>query len=51
MWVIYNMSETQKEILKQTGVSQSQYLQNIASLHSRIDDTNEGIKNSSYRIP
>uniref|UniRef100_A0A6C0KY48 Uncharacterized protein n=1 Tax=viral metagenome TaxID=1070528 RepID=A0A6C0KY48_9ZZZZ len=42
------MSETQKVIMKQTGVSQSQYLQNIASLHSHIDNTNEGIKNSSY---
>ena len=42
------MSEIQKDILKQTGVSQSQYLQNIASLHSHIDDTNEGIKNANY---
>tara|TARA_A100001011_G_scaffold131040_1_gene138103 strand:- start:4703 stop:4975 length:273 start_codon:yes stop_codon:yes gene_type:complete len=42
------MSETQKIIMKQTGVSQSQYLQNIASLHSHIDTTNEGIKNASY---
>lgn len=42
------MSESQKKILKQTGVSQSQYLQNIASLHSHIDNTNEGIKNASY---
>ena len=42
------MSETQKIIMKQTGVSQSQYLQNIASLHSHIDNTNEGVKNASY---
>ena len=42
------MSSSQKEILKQTGVSQSQYLQNIAALHSHIDNTNEGIKNASY---
>ena len=42
------MSETQKKILKQTGVSQSQYLQNIASLNSNINNTNEGIKNNSY---
>jgi len=42
------MSEIQKEILKQSCVSQSQYLQNIASLHSHIDNTNEGIKNASY---
>lgn len=42
------MSETQKQILKQVSVSQSQYLENIASLHSHIDNTNEGVKNSSY---
>lgn len=42
------MSETQKRILKQTGVSQSQYLQNIAALHSTINETNEGVKNNSY---
>jgi hypothetical protein len=42
------MSEIQKNILNQTGVSQSQYLQNIAALHSHIDNTNEGIKNASY---
>lgn len=42
------MSETQKRILKQTGVSQSQYLQNIASLHSSVNESNEGIKNNSY---
>lgn len=39
---------TQKNILKQSGVSQSQYLQNIASLHSSINNVNEGIKNDSY---
>jgi len=42
------MSETQKKILKQTGVSQSQYMQNITSLNSNINNTNEGAKNSSY---
>lgn len=42
------MNSSQKNILKQTGVSQSQYLQNIASLHSHIENTNEGVKNSSY---
>jgi len=42
------MSEIQKQILKQTGVSQSQYLQNIAALNSHIDNTNEGAKNSNY---
>jgi hypothetical protein len=42
------MSETQKKILKQVGVSQSQYMQNIASLHSNVNNTNEGAKNSSY---
>ena len=40
--------ETQKKILKQVGVSQSQYMQNITSLHSHIENTNEGVKNSSY---
>lgn len=42
------MSDIQKKILKQTGVSQSQYLQNISSLHSHIDNTNEGVKNANY---
>lgn len=42
------MSEQQKKILHQTGVSQSQYLQTIASLHSHIDNTNVGIKNANY---
>lgn len=42
------MSSSQKDILNQVGVSQSQYLQNIASLHSHIDNTNEGVKNSNY---
>ena len=42
------MNKTKKKILKQTGVSQSQYLQNIASLNSRVNNTNEGIKNNSY---
>jgi len=42
------MSSSQKEILKQTGVSQSQYLQNIAALNSHINNNNEGIKNASY---
>ena len=42
------MSETQKKILNQIGVSQSQYMQNITSLHNHIENTNEGIKNSSY---
>ena len=41
------MSSSQKEILKQTGVSVS-ILTNIAALHSHIDNTNEGIKNASY---
>ena len=42
------MSETQKRILNQTSVSQSQYLQNISALHSHVDNTNEGVKNGSY---
>jgi hypothetical protein len=42
------MSETQRQILNQTGVSQSQYIQHIASMHSHINNTNEGIKNSNY---
>lgn len=43
------MNSEQKKILKQTGVSHSQYLQNIASLNSSVNDTNEGIKNNSYQ--
>ena len=39
---------TQKNILNQTAVSQSQYLQNIAALNSSTNNVNEGIKNASY---
>lgn len=42
------MSGIQKKILKQTGVSQSQYIQNITALNSHIDNTNEGVKNANY---
>lgn len=39
---------TQKKILKQTSVSQAQYIQNVSSLNSTINNTNEGVKFNSY---
>ena len=39
---------TQKKILKQTSVSQGQYIQNVSSLNSTINNTNEGVKFNSY---
>ena len=44
----YDIMNTQKKILKQTSVSQAQYIQNVSSLHSKITNTNEGVKFNSY---
>lgn len=44
----YDIINTQKKILKQTSVSQAQYIQNVSSLHSKITNTNEGVKFNSY---
>ncbi len=38
----------QKKIQNQTGVHQSQYMQNINALNNKINNTNSGIKHSSY---
>ena len=44
----YDIINTQKKILKQTSVSQAQYIQNVSSLNSKITNTNEGVKFNSY---
>lgn len=44
----YDIINTQKKILKQTSVSQGQYIQNVSSLNSTINNTNEGVKFNSY---
>ena len=44
----YDIINTQKKILKQTSVSQAQYIQNVSSLNSTINNTNEGVKFNSY---
>jgi|TARA_B110000285_G_C15064350_1_gene584244 hypothetical protein len=44
----YDIINTQKKILKQTSVSQTQYIQNVSSLNSTINNTNEGVKFNSY---
>ena len=39
----------QKEIQNQTSVHQSQYLDNVTMLNNTINNTNEGVKYSSYQ--
>ena len=43
------MDSVQKKILNQSMVSQSLYIQNIASLNSTINNNNEGKKLDSYQ--
>lgn len=45
----FNPDAIQKEIMKQKGVSSSQYQQNKKSLNSIIENTNEGVKHGSYQ--
>ena len=43
------MNSLQKKIMKQSNVSQSLYIQNIASLSNKINSSNEGVKHDSYQ--
>tara|TARA_Y100000992_G_scaffold189035_1_gene128029 strand:- start:322 stop:621 length:300 start_codon:yes stop_codon:yes gene_type:complete len=45
----FNSESIQKEIMKQKGVSSSQYHQNKNSLNSTIQNQNEGSKHGSYQ--
>ena len=40
---------TQKTILRQNKVSQSLYIQNVASLNNTVYTKNEGVKHDSYQ--
>ncbi len=42
------MESLQKKILNQSRISQSLYIQNIASLNNTINNNNEGKKHDSY---
>lgn len=45
----FNPDAIQKEIMKQKGVSSSQYQQHKNSFNNTIEKTNEGVKHGSYQ--